>query len=282
MPALLALAALVGCADVRTAEDPSSWYDSGLDISVEEAMAFTDAPYGLPADGAPSMASQLEAPLTFPRGFGTRIDAATTPPADCGWETSDTLPVEITGVVTVLPKIYFKTDGCGRDDEKYYASYFIEDDTRGVFVLADAKGVSFDAGDTVTLSVRSVRRSYDLDMVYKADVLAVDRTARPIHYRELSAPPGLDDIGQTVRVTGTVVSDPDTFGEFSLAIDGGPACDGPGGAGCAIGGLDVELTRRGITVTPGERVTLTGPVLYSYSTFKILALRKPQLLRLDP
>jgi hypothetical protein len=53
-------------------------------------------------------------------------------------------------------------------------------------------------------------------MIYVHDVVEVDRTARPISYEVRQAPFGAGDVGQVRRITGTVASLPDTFGEFYL------------------------------------------------------------------
>lgn len=280
-PTSLALATLLtACAPERELEDVASWFDDGTAEPVVEPLAFTDEPYGLPAGDNPGMAELLAPALEFPRGFGTRVGSSETGGAACGWTIDDALPVEITGVVTVLPRYYFKSNGCTNDDEKFYGSYFIEDDTGGMFVLGDTKVAWFDAGDTVTLRVRGTRVSFDQPMIYIHDVVSVDRTARPVRYEVSEGGLGEADLNQVRRITGTVVTEPDTFGEFSLLPDGsdGP-CEEAGDRGCAVASIDSELNRRGVTFTPGERVTVTGPVLYSYSVYKIILMRLGQIER---
>lgn len=270
-----------------TSSDPEAWedwYDPGVVYDVEEPVAFTSEPYGLPANDASGIADLLDAGFNFPRDFGTNLAAAEVPDAglSCSdWYASDDLPFEITGVVTVHPRFYFKTNGCGTDDEKYYGSYFLEDDTGGVFVLGDSKVAHFDMGDTVTIRVRGTRRSFGLNMVYVHDVLDVQRTQRPIAYEVKQAPFGDADIGEVRRVTGTIARSADNFGEVLLAPDGNPTpCTETSTAGCALIAVDVELQRRGISFTPGERVTVTGPVLYSYSAYSLVLSRVGQIERL--
>jgi len=185
----------------------------------------------------------------------------------------------VTGVVTLMPKFYFKSNGCTTDDEKFYGSYFIEDDTGGVFVLGDTRVARFDMGETVTIRVRASRRSFGQNMVYVHDLLDVDRTTRPIRYRTKQAPFGDADIGQVRRITGTIATRPDTFGEFRIEPDGG-SCNPSTGGGCAVISLDVELNRRGVSFELGERVTFTGPILYAYNTYKLIVLRLGQVERL--
>lgn len=280
---MLLLLSLVACTG-RAPEDPDDWFDPGEVYDVTEPVTFTDEPYGLPEGGDPGIAELLGPALTFARGFGTRIAASdlTDDAAACsGWEYDDSLPVEVTGVVTILPKYYFKSNGCGNDDEKFYGSYFIEDDTGGMFVLADSRVAKFDQGDIVTIGVRGTRRSFGQDMVYVHDVLDVQRVGVPVRYVVKQAPFGDPDINEVRRVTGTVVTDPDTFGEFRVDPDDNPSTCNPGtGIGCAVVGLDIELNRRGITFAVGERVTFTGPILYSYNTYKLIVMRLGQIERL--
>lgn len=278
---LLSFLMLAACSERDDFDVPDGWFDVGDNYDVQEPLAFTEEPYGFPEAGDGGIAERLSPAFTFPRDFGTRIATGDAPVgATCnGWTFDDTLPVEVTGVVTLLPRYYFKTDGCDADDEKYYGSYFIEDDTGGMFVLGDSKVAHFDMGDTVTIRVRGVRRSFGQNMVYVHEVLAADRTARPIRYVERSAPLGDDDINHVRRITGTVVTAPDTFGEFFVQPDGSPVTCQASGADCAAVAIDSELNRRGITVAPGDRITVTGPVLFSYDIYKILVMRVGQLER---
>ena len=137
-------------------------------------------------------------------------------------------------------------------------------------------------GDTVTVRVRAVRRSFGLDMVYVHDVEHVNRDTRPISYRIKQAPFGDDDMGEVRRVTGTVVRAADNFGEVLIQPDDyAGTCTANDTDDCVIVGLDIELSRRGITFTPGERVTLTGPILYSYSAYSLVLTRVGQIIRED-
>jgi hypothetical protein len=283
---LLLSTTLVACSASSGPEDWQDWYDPGAAYEVEEPVEFTDADYGLPVDDAPGIGDLLEDAFSFPRGYGTNLAAEEFPEdgmACADWYASDDLPFEITGVVTVHPRFYFKTNGCGQDDEKYYGSYFLEDDTGGVFVLGDSKVAHFDMGDTVTLRVRGTRRSFGLDMIYVHEVVEVQRTHRAISYEVADAPFGADDMGEVRRITGTIVRGADNFGEVLLAPDGhNTPCTEANLAGCALLGLDVELSRRGISFEVGERVTATGPILYSYSAYSLVLSRVGQIERLQP
>jgi hypothetical protein len=270
MPALLLLLA---CAQDRGPEDPSGWFSEGSDYSVQEPVAFTDEEYNLdggigalaedtlPVDGDDILYAPDE---VLPTGGDCPMRNAEDPSAEA-WT--------VTGVVTLHPRFYFKTSGCSYDsDEKYYGSYFIEDDTGGFFVLGDSKVAHFDVGNTVQLKVRGVRTNFEQDMVYAHDVLSVDRTVRPISYVVPDGELTREHIARVVRVEGTVITEKDTFGEFRVEADDGTV---------HIVSLDVELNRRGVEVPVGSQVRATGPVLLSYDNLSIIIMRVGQLEILD-
>jgi hypothetical protein len=215
----------------------------------------------------------------MPPLYITAFEPSSTLPVNCAdWQTDDTLPQEIEGIVTLHPRWYVKVSGClpadddSRfidSDEKYYGSYFIEDQSGGVFVLGDAKVAHFNMGDRVRMTVRSVANNFDLQMVTGHDILEVTRGPEPIYYQTVSdgklCP---DDVASVRRVTGTVFTDPDTFGEFTLESDDGNR---------HIINLDAELNRRGIRYPIGTRLTVTGPVLFSYGSYAIVVIRVGQI-----
>ncbi len=247
---MLALALLFGCA-AREPESTDGWWDAGTQIDVTEALEFTTSSYGF--DGG---IAELAADV-FPTDGDVFVFAPDDDYGDarCTTDTSSALPTQITGVVTIHPRYYFKTAGCTSDDEKFYGSFFLEDDDLGLFVLGDSKVAHFTTGDVITINVRGVRTRNDLDMVYAWDLLDVDPQGRAIKYTEQVGPYGVPDLGRVRRIAGTVTTKPDTFGAFIVTGDSGQAW------GAA---LDSELNRRGITFAQGDRVTATGPILRNY------------------
>lgn len=266
MPLLLLILA---CATERGPEDPSGWFSEGSEYAVEEPVAFTSDEYGL--DGGIGGLSAAVLPVD-----GDDIvyapDEELPAGSDCPMTLASTPGVEewtVTGVVTLHPRFYFKTSGCSYDsDEKYYGSYFIEDDTGGFFVLGDSKVAHFDVGNTVELKVRGLRTTFDQDMVYAHDVVSVDRSVRAVSYVEPDGPITREHIARVVRVEGVVTSEKDTFGEFTVEADDGVT---------HTVSLDVELNRRGLEVPVGSRVRATGPVLLSYGSLTIIIMRVGQL-----
>ena len=236
---------LLACSTYNTRENSDDWYDWGVALDVEEPVAFTETPYGFPSDAATSIDALSSA--IFPVDWWTSVygpDDLYSDESGCQSQVNYSLPFTIEGVVTILPDYYFKTLGCD-GDEKYYGSYFIQDNSGGIFILGDSKVAHFDMGDRIKLTVRGGRSSYDLNMV----------TAH-------------DDIATVQRVEGEVMTEPDTFGAFTLADTNG--------ATYTIQ-LDSELNRRGVTFSPGHKLRATGPLIYSYSEFAVVIMRIGQL-----
>lgn len=275
IPALLVLVA--GCGASRKAEDPD-WYSAGEPYDVLEPIAFTEDPYGLPAGAAFGFGD-----LQMPPQYTTWFEPDDVPPAGCGdWaeDGSGDLPVEITGVVTVHPRVYIKVGGCVPEfdtsidsEEKYYGSFFIEDDSGGIFVLGDSKVAHFEMGDRVTLRVRGLKNHFEQNMVAVHDVVSIERGPFPIHYDRATAEFDATDLALVRRVTGTVVSDTSTFGELTLEGDSGQLWNV---------GLDQELTRRGVNYPMGTRIEVTGPVLRGFQdSFPLIVMKKGQVAVLD-
>jgi len=270
LPILLVLVA--ACEARDEGEDPSGWYDWGEDYFVTEPVEYTTDNYDFPAKGGYGIAD-MQGPI-FPAGSSTKFGPdEVLPQGSCYFATDADLPVELEGIVTVHPRFYFKTSGCDYgSDEKYYGSYFIQDATGGIFVLGDSKVAHFDIGDRVRMKVRGARTSFDLDMVYAHDILEVDRGPYPIYYQEPTGRLGDQHIGEVQRVTGVVTTEKSTFGEFQI--------EGADGTTYDIG-LDSELSRRGAEWPIGTWITVTGPVLYSYSVYSVVVMRMGQVMVLD-
>jgi hypothetical protein len=164
LPALL-LIGTIGCVDPRPAQDPTDWFDPGSDYDVMEPVEFTDQNYGFTGETA-------IADLPLPGPFQTWFAPEDQPAPGCtDWSTVPELPAEITGIVTIMPRFYYKTSGCVPDDptvdsdEKFYGSYFVQDASGGFFVLGDSKVAHFDMGDRVTLKVRATKESFAQNMI---------------------------------------------------------------------------------------------------------------------
>ncbi|MCB9795871.1 MAG: hypothetical protein H6741_24505 [Alphaproteobacteria bacterium] len=268
---LIALS-LLACTPLNEApEDWTAWFDTGVNVDVEEHIDFVEGDcYGFPAEGDDGLADFID--RHYPAD-GTLFGEESQIPAGCDFGVDPELPEEIEAVVTLHPRYYFKTSGCSvLSDEKYYGSYFIADDSGGLFVLGDSKVAHFDVGDRVRMRVRGVRTLFGLNLIYAHDILEVDRQGGPVCFERAEGSLDDSDVGEVRRVEGEVVSEADTFGEFSVRDDAGIT---------HVIGLDAELNRRGLRFEPGTRLRATGPVLLSYDTYKIVIMNIGQLEALD-
>lgn len=265
----------LGCSVEDAPQDYMSWYDEGSGLEVEEPVAFTDQPYDFPADPAAGIGALMDAVFPVSSGTIAYSDADQfSDDTDCSSTVDSNLPAVIEGVVTLHPRYYFKTNGCDfASDEKYYGSFFIQDGTGGVFVLGDSRVAHFDVGAKVRMKVRGVRTAYDLNMVYAHDIEEVyyDET-HAVYYTEPSGSLGARDVGEVRRVSGTVVTEMDTFGEFQVEAESGQRYSVA---------LDAELNRRGVSFPVGSRVQATGPVLLSYDVYSIIIMEVGQVTVLD-
>ena len=257
---------LAGCVAPRSPEDPSEWFDTGSLDSVEEPLRFTEENYNY--DGNIARLNSRVFPV--PDGitvFGSNDLFENNSACDAQADTD--LPMQIEGIVTILPRLYMKSDGCGGNgDEKYYGNFFIQDQSGATFVLGDTKTNHFVAGNKVSLLVRAARTVYDFNEVYSWDLVSVDRTVYPIYYETKFGPVDTGDLYKVMRVTGDVTTLPDTFGSFTVEADDG--------SDYAVQ-LDVDLNRRGYSYPVGTRMQVTGPILFSYSTYSIAVMSVGQI-----
>ena len=288
---LCAAALTAGCPQGQGGERPTDWWDRGSAYDVEEPVEFTDINY----DFTGTMAiGDLPAPPGSTTWFG-EDDA----PADglCGgWSTTPDLPVEITGIVTLQPAMYFKTTRCttGRQEfsEKYYGSYFIQDGTGGHFVLGDSKVAHFAMGDRVTMRVRAIENTTIQRAIKAHDIVEVTRGPEPVYYQRVQGVPlGVDHVSRVVRVGGVVANVATTFGEIYLCNGPDPDFTVPQGGerpACSFDqqypaykfSLDSELTRRDVAFDIGTELEVTGPVLYNFQEYSVVVLRVGQITEL--
>ncbi len=301
MPILL-LCTSVACAPERLREDWEAWYDEGSDLDVQEPIAFTDVNYDF-SDRRPELVPIADVPTPEIGSFETWFASDDPPAPGCDqWLTVEELPVEIEGIVTLHPRQYIKVSGCRPDDndidsdEKYYGSYFVQDDTGGYFVLGDSKVARFEMGDRVHLRVRAVKENFGMTMISAHDVVEVTRGPEPIYFERVDDRLLANaDIGNVVRVEGLVAAPMGGFGEVYLCPGDEPDrtlrdLDGDSVPACFVNrtdeapafkvAIDVELQRRGIDLPEGARFSVTGPVLYSFNQHQVNVMRVGQLERL--
>lgn len=232
LAAVVGVAGLVlsGCAAEwdRPAADPRDEAGAGYDIVepvwIEERTA--DVTWGLPRDGEPSIADLA---ALLPSGRISRdepdlfVSADSVPPTDqCQGEAPDVLdelPMVIEGIVSLQPSRYLKVPICGQD-ERFYGSWVIEDDTGGMVVLRDSRIAFARPGDRVRLEVRGVGQFYgspDQRMVVISDATVLERGAAPVLFTPTVEAFDSEMVGRTHRIEGHVAVAP-TNANFNAMV----------------------------------------------------------------
>lgn len=183
------------------------------------------------------------------------------------------LPVTIEGVVTLHPRYFQKRTICNQD-ERFYASYFIQDGSGGIVVLKDSRVSDFTYGARVKMRVLGLvyNRFGQAALPFRA-VLAHDQqeiisTNNPIYYEPVNRNLEVADIGKVVQVKGRIVSEAtnSNFNEMKVEALGNPEITW-------LVSLDRELGQRSPELCAGDTVTLTGPVLDSFGLRLVIASR---------
>ncbi len=216
---------LSGCSS-DYGQDPVADWDpgagSGVQLPVSEPVLYTErvqgVSYGLPREGQPGIA-ELNAllpegsiPQTEPIIFVADGDEVSGDQCQGGGSTIvPELPMVIEGVVTLHPRQYIKTPICGQD-ERFYGSFVIEDDTGGTLVLRDGRVADFTFGDRVRMTVRGLSRTFGRDpetrAVLIADIEPLTSGGGEVLYTQQTGRFTAADVGLNRRITGWVLQRP--------------------------------------------------------------------------
>ena len=235
-----------GCAVDDTRIEPSDrWPETGEQRSVSEPVSLAERvdglSYQLPQPGLPSIQdlinvlpeadvgrdepkffSSAEQPLSCINGRTTR---------------SASLPMTVEGVVTIPGTYYIKVSVCDQE-EKFYGSYVIEDDTGGIMVLRDSRVAQVQPGDVVRMTVHTMVISDNLGRVdsravlsYELEILA---QKKDVLYERIQTPLTTDDVGRTRQVEGYALERPTNlnFSPLVLSDKAFPPTDAPGSSVC--------------------------------------------------
>ena len=290
---LLPLLLLAACGEEGEAIDISERYESDpIEREVEEPLDYFDGEY--PEDFVgPTPIAELRALYNadVDRWLGFAPGDAYPVSGDCDFKRENNawipqavaeLPTVIEGRVTLHPRYYQKVEICGQD-AKFYGGFFLEDATGGILVLKDSRIADFTFGDTVRLRVRGILRYYDTYAVVTFDEQEVIERGGSIAYEPVGMAEapwelGPEHVGRTIRVCGRVTGLPSNanFNEMNLVH---PDFDGEEGRALVryTVSLDRELGQRPLGIEEGQRYLITGPAIFSYSTYQIVIARKGQL-----
>lgn len=227
---LLVVGVLLACG-AETENRPSSaerWSESGQEHEVTEPVALSERTptrtYGLPKTGQSSIAdlvallpaedigrdevkffSSAEQPLMCTNGRTTQIDG---------------LPMVVEGVVTIPGTYYIKVSVCDQE-EKFYGSFAIEDDTGGIMILRDSRVAQVQPGDVVRLTVHTLVIADNFGRIDSRAVLTYDLEILPqrkdVLYSPTASSVGSEEVGRTMRVGGYVLENPSNL-NFSTMV----------------------------------------------------------------
>ena len=96
-------------------------------------------------------------PVTDSYAVALGPDDAYTSSIDCDQVTDSDLPFSESAWSPRIPRVYFKTSGCNRDDGKDERFVLYRGQNRGTFRLGRPYAAYFDMGDIVTLKIQAVR-----------------------------------------------------------------------------------------------------------------------------
>jgi hypothetical protein len=168
-------------------------------------------------------------------------------------------PATIEGVVTHHPRLLRSPRVCAGED-RFYGSYYLQDETGGILVYKDSRVADFTFGDRVTIRVRGMAAqnfssmpagvvgvlAYDNENVVERDL--------PVYFEETDEDFTAADVAQVRRIRGEVIQEPTNtnFNSMTLASLNTDATWSVS--------LDREISRRSYTFEAGEVVELTGVV----------------------
>ncbi|QDG51454.1 hypothetical protein FIV42_12075 [Persicimonas caeni] len=286
LAAATAATLLAGCSDQLGPEDPTEFYGQAQEAEVQEPIPFTEQNYDFTG---PTPIADIEALIPgdefvwygvspsdpYPQGDERVIDADCDPGRyDNMVAKVDELPARIEGIVTLKPRYFQKVSVCGQD-QRFYGSFFIQDQSGGMLVLNDSRIEEFGFGDRISLRVRGVMTSFDQPSVVihdEVELVEPDKTY-DIYYEKIARDFESSDIGRVRRIEGTVIGEPtnNNFNELVLEGDEGAVW---------LVSLDRELGNRGVAPEKGDRLVLTGPVINSFD-LRLLVSSLGQIQQLD-
>lgn len=229
---MLVAAVFAGCgSDVRDETD-SFWDLEGTDDPVAAPINFKsrdDGSYGLPRDGQPSIQAVLDIMLAAaPNASVSEAAQAASnyTNQDCSSSNAtvtDQLPITVEGVVTLHPRQFFKKLICAQD-QRFYGSFVIEDDTAGITILRDSRVAPFTFGDRVRVTIDAMTAGFNNAerVVFVADIEVLSTGAGgEVLYQTASESfadtPADDLLGKVFRAEGNLFQRP-TNNNFGALI----------------------------------------------------------------
>lgn len=296
------LGALAACVAMQTSCVPSeptsnprdpNYYDEGEQIPVTEPIEFTEDNYdSISGDLTIADLRDLRDESAFvwygyspmdPYPLGDRRAHGEDCSPIAAFENVVTevpeLPATIEGVVTHHPRLLRSPRICAGED-RFYGSYYLQDETGGILVYKDSRVANFTFGDRVTIRVRGMAaQNFSSMPAGVVGVMAFDNEDvverdLPIYYEETDENFTADDVAQVRRIRGEVVQAPSNTNFNSMTVESLNT-----DAVWAVS-LDRELTRRSYTFESGDVIELTGVVADNFG-LTMLIYSLGQIERID-
>ena len=221
---------VIGCAnDTGPRTGPEDrWPTSGTERTVSEPVALADramsGTYNLPRAGQPSIRDLIDILPSEDIGFDDpKFFSSDDQPLMCtnGRTTqSPTLPLTIEAVVTIPGTYYIKVSVCDQE-EKFYGSFVIEDDTGGLMVLRDSRVAQVQPGDVVRMTVHTLAIADNLGRVDSRAVLSYDLEILPekqsVLYSTTDVAFTTEQAGRTMQIEGYALEHPTNL-NFSTMV----------------------------------------------------------------
>lgn len=198
-----------------------------------EGSGLVESLYGLPVGDGSGVADLLD--LIGASGSDFLVAQADQPPGDVctSISTSPRLPMTITGVISLASQKYLKVPVCGQD-ERFYTSFVVEDDTGGIVVLRDGRISEFDFGDRVRLTVRGLIEPYaGQKYVVISDTEKLEGST-DVRFTSTDEAFSDADIGRTLRVYGYVLQEPTSANFNAMVVSDRPLPEVGEGASTAV------------------------------------------------
>lgn len=305
---------IAACGSPEEPDDSLSAYGDIETTNVIEPVAYSDTPYdftgptpigsatddvmdgslhGIVNDALPSnpfvwVGTAPNAPFPFGDDDCNPDETFETRVAEVGG-----LPVEIEGIVTIHPRYQITNlQFCG-SRERFYGSYFIQDETGGVLVLKDSRIADFRMGDRVRVKANTMSYNFGAYAVLGHTDQEIISRDHEVFFEDIGEDNlSIDHLGKTVRIRRQLVSAASNvnFSEMCLIPPGAEEflcsdaciaqeqCVGQGSpARPLLVSLDREIEQRDpLVLEEGDMLEITGPVTNSFG-LRILVARAGQL-----
>ncbi len=242
--ALVAVASLSACAAEWEEPTLDNREAAGSADLIEESVAFAprftgegsgrvEQRYGLPVGDGSGVADLLD--LIGSASTDFLVASGDEPAGDVcsSIAVSPRLPMTITGVVSLASQKYLKVPVCGQD-ERFYASFVVEDDTGGIVVLRDGRVSEFDFGDHVRLTVRGLIEPYaGQKYVVISDTEKLEGSSE-VRYTPSDVAFSDADLGRTMRVSGFVLQEPTSSNFNAMVVSNRPLPEAGVGESTAV------------------------------------------------